>query len=194
MKISDYWENEWNKRIVGNKVKFNVGKAEMILNNLKRRNFFKPKQILDIGCGPAFHAIRIQKDEPTYPDRWYGVDLSPVAVKFFKEHGLQGECISIFELETTKKFDVFLLLDSLEHISDRDSLAHKINELAKPEFTIFGNVPLYTDQHGLESGAEEPIDIQILVKFVKMAGCNDMDHFIYGVNGFPYLLFQADRK
>jgi len=193
MQINDFWEEEWNKRILGDgTVKFNVGKAEKILGNLKGREYFKPHKILDIGCGPAFHAIRILQDDPTYKNRWYGIDLAQNAVQFFQEQGLQGECGSIYNFNPNgNKFGIFLLLDTLEHIMDRDRLAGKIKELAEQKYIIFGNIPLYTDKVNGGAGFENPMDIGILKKFMKDAGIPEFDYLVYGIYGWPYMMFEG---
>lgn len=193
MTINEYWEGEWNRRIKGEgQVECNTEKAEIILTNIAHRKFFNDKQILDIGCGPAFHALRIAQEKPDYKERWYGIDLSPRAVEFFKSHGLQGEHGSIYEFTSNgRKFDVFLLLDTLEHISDRNKLAEKINELSNDKFIIFGNIPLYIDKKDLESGMEHMMNINVLVDFIHKAGCQKLDHYIYGVRGYPYMIWSA---
>jgi 2-polyprenyl-3-methyl-5-hydroxy-6-metoxy-1,4-benzoquinol methylase len=192
MNVAEFWNEEWGKRIVNKThVLFNQGKAKFILETLDMKNFYKPLQILDIGCGPAIHANNIIRYEPEFKDRWYGIDVSEKAIEFVKSKGFQCEVANIYDFNPDRKFDVFFLLDSLEHISNRKKAAEKIKELSNGNTIIFGNIPLYIDNHGLESGYEEPMDFVKLNRFVLDAGCVYLNHFIYGVHGCPYMVWEA---
>jgi 2-polyprenyl-3-methyl-5-hydroxy-6-metoxy-1,4-benzoquinol methylase len=193
MNINEHWENEWNKRITSKvDVSCNQQKAKIIIDKIRNRNYFSPRKILDIGCGPALHALRIMQECPDYNERWFGIDLSQKAVDFFRKHGLRGECGSIYDFSPNgHKFEAFLLLDTLEHITDRDRLALKVREMIQPNSVMFGNIPLYINKKDLENGVENMMDINKLSRFCVISGFEYLDYFIYGINGYPYMIWQA---
>ena len=63
--------------------------------------------------------------------------------------------------------------------------------LSGEELTIFGNIPLYLSEC---EGNERPMDINVVNKFLFMCGCTHRWHEIYGLNGYPYMMFEGHKE
>ena len=171
----------------------NGEKFEILINALWKRIEFIGREKFEIGCGTGVHANYMSAYYPCWRTMWTGIDLAESAIAKAKSFGLNAEVADIYEYKTDKKFQVFLMLDSLEHHEHHDLLADKIRELAddKKGYTIFGNIPLYPCDLHLEGGYERPMDIHILAEFLKNAGFKQFTHKVFGAFGYPYMMFQG---
>jgi len=88
-----------------------------------------------------------------------------------------------------QRFDLFLFLDSLEHMENLKAISQKVRAIAADGFIIFGNVPLYPSHH--DTMAEYPMNINILKQFIYDCGLSGLHQRIYGINGYPYMVFEA---
>ncbi|GAG64345.1 unnamed protein product, partial [marine sediment metagenome] len=150
---------------------------------------------LEIGCGTGIHAQYLASLYPCWRTMWTGIDLAESAIKRAQSFGLNAEVADIYTYESDKKFEVFLLLDSLEHLENHDLLAQQIKKLAAERYTIFGNVPLYASSAHKEGAIEVSLDINTISKFLLDAGCSGhLKQRIYGVNGHPYMIFQITNE
>jgi SAM-dependent methyltransferase len=168
-------------------VSLNQEKADILCRKLWERPHLAKMQKLEIGCGTGYHAASLARIYPQYYDTYTGIDLSETAVEKARSWGLKAEVANIFDYNPGRKFDAFLLLDTLEHIEDRDRVAEKIKELANRNYVLFANVPLYL----IDRGFEYPINFHDVFNFVKKCGFHHFDHEIYGCYGFPYMFFEA---
>ena len=190
-----YWNKTWGDRIVGNKVSMNGQKIHIVINALWKRFYMAPMEKLDIGCGSGIHAANLAVYNPLWQYKWTGIDLAETGVSNARRCGLNAICGDFFTFDGNgKKYELFLLLDSLEHFEDPLSVGRKIKELASDRYIIFGNCPLYLGKGTFEAGVEFPINIWVLKQFMEEAGCLSMNHHIYGINGFPYILFEGSNQ
>ncbi|MFQ5687001.1 MAG: methyltransferase domain-containing protein [Candidatus Scalindua sp.] len=186
---SEYWEKTWRERISKDKVTMNGEKLNFITTMLWQRTQYIESVKLDIGCGSGIHALRMKNLNPLWVKSWTGIDESKFAVDWGKSKGLNMIHGDVITTEFDRKFDLFLLLDVLEHITSHELLAIKMKGIAKDKFSVFGNIPLYRSQHSEEF--ERYMDINVLMKFLKDLGCNNFWHDIYGIKGYPYMVFEA---
>lgn len=188
-----HWDAQWANRTKTGKVEMNIGKLRVLLDELWKRPYLFRREKLDIGCGTGVHAYILSQYAPeAWNNHYTGIDLSQTAIDHARQvFGLNVVCGNIFDYESSKFFDVFLLLDSLEHFPDHNSLAEKIVQLGgRRHYTILGNVPLYLS--GDDENIERPISLEDVRRFAAQAGCSpNIQYMEYGVNGYPYMLFEA---
>jgi glycosyltransferase involved in cell wall biosynthesis len=192
--MNQFWSKHWEDRLVPDGgVMMNKGKANKILSHLAGRNDLAGMSKLDIGCGTGIHVQILSNTNPAWKERYLGVDLSESAIKFAVEAGLGAVCMDVVRLpDLPEPIELFLLLDTLEHIEDLTAVAWKIRRLgSRSGFTVFGNVPLYLSDHSKEGGFERPVDIEVVTKFLKQCGIHDFKHEVYDVNGFQYMMFEG---
>lgn len=194
--IKNYWDAEWKSRIKSNGlVQMNMHKLDQIVNELNKRLLYGPMKKLDIGCGCGVHAATLCQFNPWWKERWMGLDRSSVAINKAKSFGLTAIKKDIRDFETDERFELFLLLDTLEHLEDRIAVAEKIKQLAVDgRYYIFGNVPLYTSNITHAANVEWPIQPSDVVEFLMAAGCKKHAwHHIYGSAGWPYMMFESSN-
>ena len=192
METPKWWDETWDKRIKETGVVHNKGKLNRLLGILWGKHYLAPLEKLDIGCGPATHAIYLSNFNPFWKDRWTGIDLSRTALTVPRKLGFNVTHGSIFDFNTGRKFELFLLLDTLEHIQDHEALGQKIKDLAADKYTIIGNSPLYFEHN---DGEERPIDGKTIARFIHSAGClMDFSCDVYGIHGLPYANFEATNE
>lgn len=190
---ASYWDSAWKKRIDGDEVSGNQKKFVKIMEYLWAKPQFFNKLKLDVGCGPAHHAIAISRLAKNFKETWTGVDLSEVAVRYARLHNMDAYITDFFELAPERIFEVFFFWDSLEHFEDLRKVAAKVKEIAAEKFTICGNVPLFLTKIEAEGGIENPIDIQVIRSFLHSCGCGDsLWYHVYDTNGYPFLMFEAE--
>jgi len=186
-----YWDKEWSDRDQGRYTKCNGGKFKFIQEQLKSRAaHIAPLETLEIGCGSGLHIKTLAFDQPAWAANYTGLDMSEGAVHIAKRWGLNVEVGSIYDFKSDKKFELFLFLDVLEHIGDYEKLSKQIKKLAANKFCIIGNVPLYLS-HSDDGAYERKMNVAILAEFLNMVGFNQFAHIVYGINGWPYMWFEA---
>jgi len=198
--IKEYWDHEWSRRIVEGGVLMNKEKFKYLVKQLWKRPYLIPLRKLEVGCGSGVHIRELSSLCKEWSGNYTGFDLSETAVKFAKRQGLNvwhGDItgdrkISQSPYAPVGPFQLFLFLDVLEHMTDHQAVAAKVRELADPEgFIIFGNVPLYRSKHETEGGFEREMDIHVLRKFMEACGIEKFDHHVYGIDGWPYMIFEG---
>lgn len=179
----DYW---WHK-----------GKVFLItelLESLKVKSNFHPKNCLEIGCGTGNVISKIQ-------DRFevFGLDFSEKAVNFCKERGLTNVEISditqLKELPFKRKFDTVLALDVLEHLDDDVAVMKKIQEILSPDGKFIITVPAHKflwSSHDEALNHRRRYHIQELKGKLESVGYN-IELFSYYVMApfFPILFYRA---
>jgi hypothetical protein len=192
---AEYWNKEWKNRIVDNvRTNGNWDKYEVIIKELFNRPYLNKLNKLEIGSGVCSVALRMLNIYPDWIDKYKCVEQSETAVNWVKQHKVDAVCSDIMDFETDEKFDVFMLFDVLEHIEDVDALAEKIKSMASDEYSIIGNIPLYTSEHDPEEGFERLMNIDMLNEDMAKMGCTEIAHSIYGSMGFPYMFWQSTGK
>ena len=115
---------------------------ENIINNFKLKNKFKPLSginILDIGCGGGLLSEPMSRMGANVT----GIDASDKNIKIAKLHSKKNKlkinylCSSPEKLKITKKFDVILNMEIVEHVEDVDFFLKSCSKLLKKNGLMF---------------------------------------------------------
>ena len=115
---------------------------ENIINNFKLKNKFKPLSginILDIGCGGGLLSEPMSRMGANVT----GIDASDKNIKIAKLHSKKSKlkinylCSSPEKLKITKKFDVILNMEIVEHVEDIDFFLKSCSKLLKKNGLMF---------------------------------------------------------
>ena len=113
---------------------------ENIINDFKLKNKFKPLSginILDIGCGGGLLSEPMSRMGANVT----GIDASDKNIKIAKLHSKKNKlkinylCSSPEKLKITKKFDVILNMEIVEHVEDIDFFLKSCSKLLKKKWT-----------------------------------------------------------
>ena len=143
-KIADEWWNPEGKFKPLHK--FNPTRIkyikENIINNFKLKNKSKPLsgiKILDIGCGGGLLSEPMSRMGANVT----GIDASDKNIKIAKLHSKKNKlkinylCSSPEKLKITKKFDVILNMEIVEHVEDIDFFLKSCSKLLKKNGLMF---------------------------------------------------------
>ena len=115
---------------------------ENIINNFKLKNKSKPLsgiKILDIGCGGGLLSEPMSRMGANVT----GIDASDKNIKIAKLHSKKNKlkinylCSSPEKLKITKKFDVILNMEIVEHVEDIDFFLKSCSKLLKKNGLMF---------------------------------------------------------
>ena len=115
---------------------------ENIINNFKLKNKFRPLSginILDIGCGGGLLSEPMSRMGANVT----GIDASDKNIKIAKLHSKKNKlkinylCSSPEKLKITKKFDVILNMEIVEHVEDIDFFLKSCSKLLKKDGLMF---------------------------------------------------------
>ena len=115
---------------------------ENIINNFKLKNKFRPLSginILDIGCGGGLLSEPMSRMGANVT----GIDASDKNIKIAKLHSKKNKlkinylCSSPEKLKITKKFDVILNMEIVEHVEDIDFFLRSCSKLLKKNGLMF---------------------------------------------------------
>ena len=115
---------------------------ENIINNFKLKNKFRPLSginILDIGCGGGLLSEPMSRMGANVT----GIDASDKNIKIAKLHSKKNKlkinylCSSPEKLKITKKFDVILNMEIVEHVEDLDFFLKSCSKLLKKNGLMF---------------------------------------------------------
>ena len=115
---------------------------ENIINNFKLKNKFRPLSginILDIGCGGGLLSEPMSRMGANVT----GIDASDKNIKIAKLHSKKNKlkinylCSSPEKLKITKKFDVILNMEIVEHVEDIDFFLKSCSKLLKKNGIMF---------------------------------------------------------
>ena len=115
---------------------------ENIINNFKLKNKSKPLsgiKILDIGCGGGLLSEPMSRMGANVT----GIDASDKNIKIAKLHSKKNKlkinylCSSPEKLKITKKFDVILNMEIVEHVEDIDFFLKSCSNLLKKNGLMF---------------------------------------------------------
>ena len=115
---------------------------ENIINNFKLKNKFKPLSginILDIGCGGGLLSEPMSRMGASVT----GIDASDKNIKIAKLHAKKNKlkinylCSSPEKLKITKKFDVILNMEIVEHVEDTHFFLKSCSKLLKKNGLMF---------------------------------------------------------
>jgi 2-polyprenyl-6-hydroxyphenyl methylase/3-demethylubiquinone-9 3-methyltransferase len=113
-----------------------------IINNFKLKNKFKPLSginILDIGCGGGLLSEPMSRMGANVT----GIDASDKNIKIAKLHSKKSKlkinylCSSPEKLKITKKFDVILNMEIVEHVENIDFFLNSCSKLLKKNGLMF---------------------------------------------------------
>ena len=111
---------------------------ENIINNFKLKNNFRPLSginILDIGCGGGLLSEPMSRMGASVT----GIDASDKNIKIAKLHSKKNKlkinylCSSPEKLKISKKFDVILNMEIVEHVEDIDFFLKSCSKLLKKD-------------------------------------------------------------
>ena len=115
---------------------------ENIINNFKLKNKFRPLSginILDIGCGGGLLSEPMSRMGANVT----GIDASNKNIQIAKLHAKKNKlkinyfCSSPEKLKITKKFDVILNMEIVEHVEDTDFFLKSCSKLLKKNGLMF---------------------------------------------------------
>ncbi len=115
---------------------------ENIINNFKLKNKFRPLSginILDIGCGGGLLSEPMSRMGANVT----GIDASGKNIKIAKLHSKKNKlkinyiCSSPEKIKITKKFDVILNMEIVEHVEDIDFFLKSCSKLLKKNGLMF---------------------------------------------------------
>ena len=115
---------------------------ENIINNFKLKNKIRPLSginILDIGCGGGLLSEPMSRMGANVT----GIDASDKNIKIAKIHSKKNKlkinyiCSSPEKLKITKKFDVILNMEIVEHVEDIDFFLKSCSKLLKKNGLMF---------------------------------------------------------
>ena len=115
---------------------------ENIINNFKLKNKFRPLSginILDIGCGGGLLSEPMSRMGANVT----GIDASDKNIQIAKLHAKKNKlkinyfCSSPEKLKITKKFDVILNMEIVEHVEDIDFFLKSCSKLLKKNGLMF---------------------------------------------------------
>ena len=115
---------------------------ENIINNFKLKNKFRPLSginILDIGCGGGLLSEPMSRMGANVT----GIDASDKNIKIAQLHSKKNKlkinylCSSPEKLKITKKFDVILNMEIVEHVEDIDFFLKSCSKLLKKNGLMF---------------------------------------------------------
>jgi len=115
---------------------------ENIINNFKLKNKLRPLSginILDIGCGGGLLSEPMSRMGANVT----GIDASDKNIKIAKLHSKKNKlkinylCSSPEKLKSTKKFDVILNMEIVEHVEDIDFFLKSCSKLLKKNGLMF---------------------------------------------------------
>ena len=115
---------------------------ENIINNFNLKNKFRPLSginILDIGCGGGLLSEPMSRMGANVT----GIDASDKNIKIAKLHSKKNKlkinylCSSPEKLKITKKFDVILNMEIVEHVEDIDFFLKSCSKLLKKNGLMF---------------------------------------------------------
>lgn len=91
-----------------------------------------PKRILDVGCGDG-RLLSVLKQYGG--DQWQleGIDIDARCVERARERGLDVRCARLEDLGAeTEAYDMVILFQVVEHVSEPDKMSAKVHSLLKP--------------------------------------------------------------
>ena len=115
---------------------------ENIISNFKLKNKFRPLSginVLDIGCGGGLLSEPMSRMGANVT----GIDASDKNIKIAKLHSKKNKlkinylCSSPEKLKITKKFDVILNMEIVEHVEDIDFFLKSCSKLLKKNGIMF---------------------------------------------------------
>ena len=132
MNKKEFYEKYWN---LGGQI---VGEQLFWKQNLLKKYIGAKKHILDVGCGDG----RTSSVLVEYNDVW-GVDISSLALKEASRKGLKTK---LYNIEKglpfkSRRFDVVLLMDVLEHTINPEYILNESRRVLKTNGTIIICVP-----------------------------------------------------
>ena len=151
---------------------------ENIINNFKLKNKFRPLSginILDIGCGGGLLSEPMSKMGANVT----GIDASDKNIKIAKLHSKKNKlkinylCSSPEKLKITKKFDVILNMEIVEHVEDIDFFLKSCSKLLKKNGLMF----VATINKTLKSYIFAIVGAEYVLRWLPI-GTHDWDMFI----------------
>lgn len=113
---------------------------------LRRYGMTHPRKVLEIGCGEGGNLLPFAEDGCQV----YGMDLCRERIEqarsFFRQRGFCPTLVAADALTYDwgeERFDLILLHDVIEHVSDKERLLQRIHDLLLPEGMAFVGFPAW---------------------------------------------------
>jgi len=151
---------------------------ENIINNFKLKNKFRPLSginILDIGCGGGLLSEPMSRMGANVT----GIDASDKNIQIAKLHAKKNKlkinyfCSSPEKLKITKKFDVILNMEIVEHVEDIDFFLKSCSKLLKKNGLMF----VATINKTLKSYIFAIVGAEYVLKWLPI-GTHDWEKFV----------------
>lgn len=147
---SKYYHHKKNKEFKG---QF-IDNCEQHIKNFRNyiyntENFYSKlkhgQTVLDIGCGYGPSAGFLKKKSI----RWFGLEVDPLKVEFNKKKGLICDLKSVeeFSNDSKIKFDIIIVNQVIEHISNPIRFLSSIRKLIKDDGITYISTPNYNSKY-----------------------------------------------
>jgi len=87
----------------------------------------------------------------------FGIEISGTNVVQALRYGLNAEIHDFVEFETNRKWDIIILGDVIEHVSDPIQAAEKIHELLKDDGVVWMSTPNFESAFSTVTGHADPM-------------------------------------
>lgn len=127
-----------HKKIWDNYHKFTNQRGELVAAILSQFSEIKKKNILDIGCGDGGTSLKLSQLGANVT----AVDIRPDINKIFKNTNIKFHQSTFDDIFFgTKKFDIVILQDVLEHVQNPETAIKKIRSLLLETSIIYISTP-----------------------------------------------------
>ena len=127
------------------------------------KKWIKEKNGLEVGCGDGLIAYELG---------FKGIDVEETGISLAKEHGVDAEVGTAYELEKYGMFDTVLLADTLEHLEFPDKALKEISKITKVLYVVVPN------QTNVEEFAYTKWNQESLTKFMSENGWKEISQDI----------------
>lgn len=119
---------------------WSVGRRALVRRLCKKYSRKQGLYILDIGCGTGSTIKETQLLGPSY-----GIDVSPEAVKYCRERGVDSVCVADASAlpYRDERFDIIISVDVLEHVDDDVGSLEEIYRVCRPGAILILTVPAF---------------------------------------------------
>jgi 2-polyprenyl-3-methyl-5-hydroxy-6-metoxy-1,4-benzoquinol methylase len=125
---------------------------EKLLKSLK--SLSKGKELLEIGIGGCECALVARN----MGFNVFGIDINEKLVEYAGEkHGLNAEVHDFIKFEPGKKWDIIIMGDVLEHVSDPVAAVRKVSELLADKGVFWISTPDFESEYTIKAGHVDPM-------------------------------------
>ena len=169
---------------------FWVRRRFAVLQRLAGQRISAARELAEVGCG---HGLLQRQIEDAYGREVTGFDLNDYALKQSVSRLSKICCYDIFQHDSAlhERFDVILLFDVLEHISDESQFLQALLFYLAPGGTLIINVPAGRwaySSYDVAAGHVRRYSVETLQKAVCASGFSPQEWSYWGLPLVPALL------